>query len=37
VKDLDDGPWKTRIAEPLPSQGYLCWHGDDLRVFDSHE
>src|SRR4249919_1725211 len=28
VKDLDDGPWKTRIAEPLPSKGYLCWHGD---------
>jgi hypothetical protein len=28
VKDLDDGPWKTRIAEPLPSRGYLSWHGD---------
>src|SRR5215472_1407942 len=21
VKDLDQGPWKTRIAEPLPSKG----------------
>jgi hypothetical protein len=29
VKDLDDGPWKTRIAEPQPSKGYLCWHGDE--------
>jgi len=29
VKDLDQGPWKTRIAEPLPSKGYLCWHGDE--------
>src|SRR6202521_5381942 len=29
VKDLDDGPWKTRIAEPLPSKGYLCWQGDE--------
>jgi hypothetical protein len=28
VQGLADGPWKTRIAEPLPSQGYLCWHGD---------
>lgn len=28
LKDLDDGPWKTRIAEPLPNKGYLCWHGD---------
>jgi hypothetical protein len=28
MKELDDGPWKTRIAEPLPSKGYLCWHGD---------
>ena len=28
VKDLDDGPWKTRIAEPRPSKGYLCWQGD---------
>jgi len=29
LKDLDDGPWKTRIAEPLPSKGYLCWQGDE--------
>ena len=29
VQGLADGPWKTRIAEPLPSQGYLCWHGDE--------
>ena len=29
LKDLDRGPWKTRIAEPLPSKGYLCWHGDE--------
>ena len=29
VKDLDDGPWKTRIAEPRPSKGYLCWQGDE--------
>ena len=29
MKDLDDGPWKTRTAEPLPSKGYLCWHGDE--------
>ena len=28
LKNLDGGPWKTRIAEPLPSKGYLCWHGD---------
>src|ERR1700688_889820 len=28
LKDLDEGPWKTRIAEPLPSKGYLCWQGD---------
>jgi len=21
LKGLDDGPWKTRIAEPRPSQG----------------
>ena len=29
LKDLDDGPWKTRIAEPRPSKGYLRWHGDE--------
>jgi len=29
LKGLDDGPWKTRIAEPRPSKGYLLWHGDD--------
>ena len=29
LKGLDDGPWKTRIAEPQPSNGCLRWHGDD--------
>jgi hypothetical protein len=29
LKGLDDGPWKTRIAEPQPSKGYSRWHGDD--------
>ena len=29
LKGLDDGPWKTRIAEPRPSTGYSRWHGDD--------
>ena len=29
LKDLDDGPWKTRISEPRPSTGYSRWHGDD--------
>jgi transposase len=29
LKDLDEGPWKTRIAEPLPSKGYLRWQGDE--------
>jgi len=29
LKDLDDGPWKTRISELRPSQGYSRWHGDD--------
>jgi hypothetical protein len=29
LKDLDDSPWQTRIAEPRPSKGYLRWHGDD--------
>ncbi len=25
---LDDGPWKTRIAEPKP-KGFARWHGDE--------
>jgi len=29
LKGLDNGPWKTRIAEPRPSKGYSRWHGDD--------
>jgi transposase len=29
LKNLDDSLWKTRIAEPRPSKGYLRWHGDD--------
>ena len=29
LKGLDGGPWKTRIAEPKPANGYLRWHGDD--------
>ncbi len=29
LKNLDDGVWKTRIAEPKPANGYLRWHGDD--------
>ena len=29
LKDFDGGPWKTRIAEPTPANGYLRWHGDD--------
>jgi transposase len=29
LKEQDGGPWKTRIAEPRPSKGYLRWHGDD--------
>ena len=28
LKDLDGGPWKTRIAEPKQS-GFSRWHGDD--------
>src|SRR5688500_2655362 len=28
LKSLDDGPWKTRIAEP-ERDGFLRWHGDD--------
>ena len=27
LKALDDGPWKTRIAEPR-RDGFLRWHGD---------
>jgi hypothetical protein len=29
LKELDGGPWKTRIAEPKPANGYLRWHGDN--------
>ena len=29
LKDFNGGPWKTRIAEPTPANGYLRWHGDD--------
>ena len=29
LKALEGGVWKTRIAEPEPSKGYLCWHGDE--------
>ncbi len=29
LKELDDSPWQTRIAEPRPSNGYLRWHGDE--------
>jgi transposase len=29
LKALDDGPWKTRIAEPKRDDGFLRWHGDD--------
>jgi transposase len=28
LKSLDDGPWKTRIAEPRRN-GFLRWHGND--------
>ena len=28
LKALEDGVWKTRIAEPEPARGYLRWHGD---------
>jgi hypothetical protein len=28
LKSLDDGPWKTRIAEPK-RDGFLRWHGND--------
>jgi len=29
LKGIDDGPWKTCIAEPRRSKGYSRWHGDD--------
>jgi transposase len=29
LKALEDGVWKTRIAEPDPAKGYLRWHGDE--------
>ena len=28
LKDLDDGPWKSRISEP-DRPGFQRWHGDD--------
>ena len=28
LKELDDGPWKTRIAEPK-QKGFSRWHGDE--------
>lgn len=29
LKSLDDGPWKTRIAEPTPANGFLRWQDDE--------
>jgi hypothetical protein len=29
LKELEDGPWKSRIAEPR-RDGFLRWHGDDV-------
>jgi len=29
LKALEDGVWKTRIAEPEPADGYRRWHGGD--------
>src|SRR5579863_4381674 len=29
LKALENGVWKTRIAEPEPAKGYLRWHGDE--------
>ena len=29
LKALEGGVWKTRIAEPEPSKGYLRWYGDE--------
>jgi transposase len=31
LKALEGGVWKTRIAEPGPSKGYLRWHGDEAE------
>ena len=28
LKEMEDGPWKSRIAEPR-RDGFLRWHGDD--------
>ena len=28
LKEFEDGPWKSRIAEPR-RDGFLRWHGDD--------
>src|SRR5436305_3044014 len=28
LKQLEDGPWKSRVAEPR-RDGFLRWHGDD--------
>ena len=28
LKAMDDGPWKSRVAEPR-RDGFLRWHGDD--------
>jgi transposase len=28
LKDLDDSPWKTRVAEPR-QKGFSRWHGDE--------
>ena len=27
LKELDDGPWKSRVSEPR-RDGFLRWHGD---------
>lgn len=29
LKALANGPWKTRISEPVPAKGILRWHGDE--------
>jgi transposase len=29
IKGLAGDVWKTRISEPMPAKGVLCWHGDD--------
>jgi transposase len=29
LKTLEGGVWKTRIAEPEPTKGYLRWRGDE--------